>query len=683
MKLCAPQQIDERIALMRRSKSEYFRDDTQNLRDDTDVDPPARPLAQLAAMQNDFAESYADEQREAAAGADRAACHTARTTASSRDRSSGGPNTFEARVREMLKTVTIKDHGWTVGKLSRTFQEFTGCEEEYKWWIAEGFGTAKEAFLHIPELLTKKEKGSWFTKTKKGASTARVGEKKVLTKVAVRMRETPLTSLPAATPAALRALFAECLQDLARDQKAAVEAAAKKASADAEAIAIAAAKVEVATAEAKKAAREAAVVIAAARRQSAGDASIAAAKVEAAKSEAQVARLAVAKAERKVAVTAAAAVAEVKKRKMAEAETAATKQRMDHEVLCRAAAEAETMSACHTAQRHYVAKAKAETAATKVLHAKVEAAGSEVQAARLATAQAERKVAEAKAETAATKASFCSQWEWQENNSSWLPYSPADSNALSDAFRLFQYQGGTSVCSLSPRYSIDFATLQQTRIETGNRRLVRRQQSQFEAASVAGAPKGGASSVLAWAPTTKVTQLGGGATKRSLTSASASSYARESLEWNMAVGQFTRLSGGAATTVIGVDVYACPAVTTAYEAQKAAFATSGTPTGEIWIFHGTSPANVQAIMTGGFKVGGRDLGVPVANGTAHGAGVYSAKGPGTPMGYTKGGKEIILARAMQGKIGARERSDCWEPCRDWAIFRDGKQLLPTYVVHFR
>ena len=397
--------------------------------------------------------------------------------------------------------------------------------------------------------------------------------------------------------------------------------------------------------------------IAAAEMAAAVGASIAHAKVEEAK--------------RKVAATAAAAVAEVKKRKMAEAETAATKQRI-----------AETISACHTAQRHYVAKAKAETAATKVLHAKVEAAGSEVQAARLATAQAERKVAEAKAETAATKASFCSQWEWQENNSSWLPYSPADSNALSDAFRLFQYQGGTSVCSLSPRYSIDFATLQQTRIETGNRRLVRRQQSQFEAASVAGAPKGGASSVLAWAPTTKVTQLGGGATKRSLTSASASSYARESLEWNMAVGQFTRLSGGAATTVIGVDVYACPAVTTAYEAQKAAFATSGTPTGEIWIFHGTAPANVQAIMTGGFKVGGRDLGVPVANGTAHGAGVYSAKGPGTPMGYTKGGKEIILARAMQGKIGARERSDCWEPHRDWAIFRDGKQLLPTYVVHF-
>jgi len=89
---------------------------------------------------------------------------------------------FEDRVREMLKTVTIKDHGWTVTKLSRTFQEFTGCEEE--WWITLGFDTAKQAFLAIPELLTKTQGRGWFfvrrnheslciTKTKKGASTAR------------------------------------------------------------------------------------------------------------------------------------------------------------------------------------------------------------------------------------------------------------------------------------------------------------------------------------------------------------------------------------------------------------------------------------------------------------------------------------------------------------------------------
>ena len=47
---------------------------------------------------------------------------------------------------------------------------------------------------------------------------APLSEKKVLTKVAVRMRAPPLTNLPATTPDALRALLSECLQPLARDR---------------------------------------------------------------------------------------------------------------------------------------------------------------------------------------------------------------------------------------------------------------------------------------------------------------------------------------------------------------------------------------------------------------------------------------------------------------------------------
>ena len=47
---------------------------------------------------------------------------------------------------------------------------------------------------------------------------APLSEKKVLTKVAVRMRAPPLTNLPATTPDALRALLSECLQPLAGDR---------------------------------------------------------------------------------------------------------------------------------------------------------------------------------------------------------------------------------------------------------------------------------------------------------------------------------------------------------------------------------------------------------------------------------------------------------------------------------
>ena len=54
-----------------------------------------------------------------------------------------------------------------------------------------------------------------WTDTTTGAP---LSEKKVFSKVAMRMRAPPLTSLPAATPSSLRALLRECLQPLAGDR---------------------------------------------------------------------------------------------------------------------------------------------------------------------------------------------------------------------------------------------------------------------------------------------------------------------------------------------------------------------------------------------------------------------------------------------------------------------------------
>ena len=90
-------------------------------------------------------------------------------------------------------------------------------------------------------------------------------------------------------------------------------------------------------------------------------------------------------------------------------------------------------------------------------------------------------------------------------------------------------------------------------------------------------------------------------------------------------------------------------------------------------------------MAGGFKVGGHD--VALAHGALHGHGIYTAKGPDTPMDYAgvASSEYVILARALPGAIGvgAGEAScDCWEPEQDWAIFRSGSQLLPVYVVRF-
>ena len=79
---------------------------------------------------------------------------------------------------------------------------------------------------------------------------------------------------------------------------------------------------------------------------------------------------------------------------------------------------------------------------------------------------------------------------------------------------------------------------------------------------------------------------------------------------------------------------------------------AGKPFDPIWIFHGSDPKNVAAIMEEGFRVGGKDYPpashwkggkFPVANGTAHGQGVYSATGPNTPMGYSG-------SQSSEGKI---------------------------------
>ena len=154
---------------------------------------------------------------------------------------------------------------------------------------------------------------------------------------------------------------------------------------------------------------------------------------------------------------------------------------------------------------------------------------------------------------------------------------------------------------------------------------------------------------------------------------------REQDEFNFASGQLERLRGGArGSSVRQVDVYESPALDAAYAAAAAALPGSR----EIWIFHGTP--SVDPIMASGFKVGGKDEGVGVANGSVHGHGVYTATGPDTPMHYARAGgaSAVILAKALEGTRGAQGVGDCWAPRGDWLVFKSGKQLLPKYVVHY-
>ena len=307
------------------------------------------------------------------------------------------------------------------------------------------------------------------------------------------------------------------------------------------------------------------------------------------------------------------------------------------------------------------------------------------------------------------------QWEWEETYGTdtmveWIDYDTATNAALNKAWRAFCSNKRKCQCDVKinrTTYRITFEPLggalgcRQKNMSTGNIRRIRRTLEvrvaygergedvrveasvlahyQRKAAAVATAT----SALPKWSKSTRVQRLSGGTTKITLTSANVGSHARESFEWNMAVGQFKRLTGGASKSIAAVDVYSCPAVEQQYHQTRAAFTRAGTPDEEVWVFHGSMPSKVCSIMTGGFRVGGVDAGVAVANGALHGHGVYTAKGPGTPMSYAGGGKEVILARALQGHLGEEGNSDCWEPKGDWAVFRDGRQLLPVYVVRFR
>ena len=154
-------------------------------------------------------------------------------------------------------------------------------------------------------------------------------------------------------------------------------------------------------------------------------------------------------------------------------------------------------------------------------------------------------------------------------------------------------------------------------------------------------------------------------------------------EFNKAVGQYMRLMEGQSCHVKQVDVYESPAVEKAFNEKERAFKTAGKALTKVWVFHGTAGANIPQICAGGFQVGGSG-GAPIANGAAHGNGVYTARGPATPMSYaSRGGtKAVILSLALPGTTGAQGQADSWAPGDDWMIFKSGEQLWPRYVVHF-
>lgn len=157
--------------------------------------------------------------------------------------------------------------------------------------------------------------------------------------------------------------------------------------------------------------------------------------------------------------------------------------------------------------------------------------------------------------------------------------------------------------------------------------------------------------------------------------ATDSCVGRETQEFNIAAGHFSRLLNKLPSCVTKVEVLEYEEnspVLQRYYQRKFGYAQELQE--ETWVFHGS--AAIQKIAEEGFKVGGQD-GIRIKNGAAHGNGVYTAKGPNIPMGYSKETKAVIFARGIKGKP-----EDHVAPNGDWIIFKAADQLLPCYIVHF-
>ena len=317
-------------------------------------------------------------------------------------------------------------------------------------------------------------------------------------------------------------------------------------------------------------------------------------------------------------------------------------------------------------RRAQAAAAEAQTHASKVIEEKRLRENAEAKANALAM----------EFTSAMTIEDGIRQWSFEESPGRFQAFEEYLNSRINAAYDPDDPSKSTPV-SWSDRgysYEINWEKLVQVNVNTGKMRLVE------HSSATPFRPMNGASKPWSKLPQ----QHSSGCTFHSIRASDLDqSETRELAEFNFAFAQLQKLFVGSnAAHVKQVDVYESPIVERNYEMKK----TSLKHSRELWVFHGTPNIDaIAAIMSGGFKVGGRDHGVPIAHGDAYGKGVYTATGPKTPIVYAQNGNArncVILAKALEGVKGRQNVDDCWAPKDDWLVFKTGEQLVPKYVVHF-
>eukprot|EP00759_Apiculatamorpha_spiralis_P047535 PhF_6_TR43155/c0_g1_i1/m.66075 len=94
-----------------------------------------------------------------------------------------------------------------------------------------------------------------------------------------------------------------------------------------------------------------------------------------------------------------------------------------------------------------------------------------------------------------------------------------------------------------------------------------------------------------------------------------------------------------------------------------------------YLFHGTRSSNHPSIISKGLLVPGTD-GVSVVNGSALGVGIYSARSPSIPFGYTRDCEKMFL---LGGLINSNVVMD---PSKNVCVFFNAAQVCPIAMISY-
>lgn len=92
------------------------------------------------------------------------------------------------------------------------------------------------------------------------------------------------------------------------------------------------------------------------------------------------------------------------------------------------------------------------------------------------------------------------------------------------------------------------------------------------------------------------------------------------------------------------------------------------------VFHGTEEKNLLSIFRRGLIIGGTN-GVPVANGTAHGHGIYTGATASMSAGYCRRSSKMLVCALLE-KHGP---VDCYG---DMVVVRTQGRVIPMFVLEF-